>query len=161
MTRFRTIAHATLAAGALACSAGAPADLTDAERAEITAAVEASVDGYREAALSRNLDGLLALWANVDGFVLAADGEIADYAAMETGLRAEMATIQSVPYFELSDRHTYVLARDAASHTTRYRWSAVLTTGDTLRVRGSWVYVLKNFDGAWRVVHSGGAHVPE
>jgi hypothetical protein len=127
----------------------------------VAAAVEASVDGYREAALRRDVDGLLALWANVDDFVLASDGEIADYAAMEAGARAEMATIQAVPYFELTDRHTYVLARDAASHITRFRWSAILTTGDTLRMRGSWVYVLKNFGGAWQVVHSGGAHVPE
>lgn len=149
-----------LAAVVLGCSAP-PAELTDLERTEIAAAVEASVDRYREAALRLDLDGMLALWADVEGFVVASDGELIDYAAMEQGARDEVATMQSIPYFEFSDRHTYVLARDAASHTARFRWAAVLTTGDTLRVRGSWTYVLKNFDGAWRVVQSGGAHVPE
>ena len=144
----------------LACAAPS-VELTDLERTEIAAAVEASVDRYREAALGLDLDGMLALWADVEGFVVASDGELIDYAAMEQGARDEVGTMQSIPYFEFSDRHTYVLARDAASHTARFRWSAVLNTGDTLRVRGSWTWVLKNFDGNWKTVQSGGTHVPE
>lgn len=145
---------------ALGC-ASQPAPLTDAERAAIVAGVEASVDAYREAGLRRDLEGMMALWADVEGFVIAGDGELMDYAAMAQGARDEMTTMQSVPYIEFSDRHTYVLARDAASHTARFRWAAVLTTGDTLRVRGAWTWVFKNFDGAWKVVQSGGTHLPE
>lgn len=149
----------TLAAGIPACAA--PSALSDAERAEVTAAVVASLDGYREAALRLDLEGMLALWADVDGFALAGDGELTDYPGLEQQAREEVTTMQSVLSFELSDRHTYVLAPDAASHTARFRWSAVLATGDTLRVRGSWTWVFKNFDGGWKVVQSGGTHVPE
>lgn len=151
---------ATLAAGMLGCAAPS-AELTESERAEIAAAVTASLDGYREAALRLDFEGMMALWANVDGFALASDGELTDYPELEQQAREEVTTMQSVLAFDYSDRHTYVLARDAASQTTRFRWAAVLTTGDTLRVRGSWTYVLKNFDGAWKVVQSGGTHVPE
>lgn len=154
------LALTNLAAVVMGCAAP-PAPLTDAERAEIAAAVEASVDAYREAALRLDLDGMLALWADVDGFVVASDGELLDYAAIAEGAREEVRTMQSVPYFEFSDRHTYVLARDAASHTARFRWGAVLTTGDTIRVRGAWTWVLKNLDGTWKTVQSGGTHVPE
>jgi ketosteroid isomerase-like protein len=154
------VALATLATVVLGC-ATPPAALTDAERVEIAAAVAASVDSYREAALRLDFEGMMALWADVDGFVLASDGELIDYPTLEQQAREEVTTMQSVISFELSDRHTYVLARDTASHTARFRWAAVLTAGDTLRVRGSWTYVLKNFDGAWRVVQSGGTHVPE
>ncbi len=151
---------ATLAAVMLGCAAPS-AELTDPERAEITAAVTASLDGYRDAALQGDLEGLLALWADVDGFALASDGELADHPALEQQLREEVTAMQSVLSFDYSDRHTYVLARDAAAHTARFHWVAILTTGDTLRVRGSWTYVLKNFDGVWKVVQSGGTHVPE
>lgn len=149
----------TLAGWMLGCTT--PATLTDAERAEITTAVVASVDAYREAGLRLDLAGMLALWADVEGFVVASDGELLDHAAMAQGAREEVRTMQSVPYLEFSDRHTYVLARDAASHTARFRWGAVLTTGDTIRGRGAWTWVLKNFDGTWKTVQSGGTHVPE
>lgn len=161
MRRIKVIRVTTLVGGILGCAGGAPAELTETERADVTAAVTASVDGYRDAALRLDLDGMLALWADVDGFALASDGELIDYPTLEQQAREEVTTMQSVLSFEFSDRRTVVLARDAASHTARFRWAAVLTTGDTLRVRGSWIYVLKNLDGVWRVVQSGGTHIPE
>lgn len=160
MGHLARLALTTLAAAALGC-APPPADLTDAERAEIAAAVETAIDEYGRAGLRLDLDGMMALWADVEGFAIASDGELMDYAMMAEGAREEVRTMQAVPYFELSDRHTYVLARDAASHTARFRWAAVMTTGDTIRVRGAWTWVLKNFDGTWKSVQSGGTHVPE
>lgn len=153
-------ALAAVCLGSPACATPS-AEPTDAERAEIVAAVEASIDRYGEAGLRLDLDGMLALWADVEGFAVASDGELMDYAMLAQGAREEVATMQAVLYFELSDRHTYVLARGAASHTARFRWGAVLTTGDTIRVRGAWTWVLKNFDGTWKTVQSGGTHLPE
>lgn len=95
------------------------------------------------------------------GFVLAGDGELIDYPALVQQAREEVTTMQSVISVELSDRHTYVLARDATPRTARSRLAAVFTIGDPLRVRGSWTYVLKHLDGVWQLVHSGGTHVPE
>jgi len=34
------------------------------------------------------------------------------------------------------------------------------TSGNTLRMHGSWSYVFRNFDGVWKVVHSAGTHLP-
>ena len=61
--------------------------------------------------------------------------------------------------FEFFNQHTYVLGRDAAAHTTQFRWAYETNSGNTLKSHGSWTYVFKNFGGAWRVVHSGGTHV--
>ena len=132
-----------------------------AEETAITKAVEARVDDYIEAARRRDLDWFLNFWADVDGFVLAGDGNLLDRPAWVQELRKALADIRAFIDFSFHDRHTYVLARDAAVHTTQFRWAVLQTSGKTLRMRGSWSYVFKNIDGVWKVVHSAGTHIPE
>jgi hypothetical protein len=137
------------------------ADLTDAEKVVIADAVMTRVDDYIDAARRLDLEWFLGFWANVDGFVIAGDGGLMDYATWEQQLRSDFATVREITDFEFFNRHTYVLARDAAVHSTQFRWGMVTTTGDTLRMHGSWCYVFKNFDAEWKVVHSAGTHLVE
>jgi ketosteroid isomerase-like protein len=146
--------------GVMACSA-APADLTQAERAVIASAVEARVNGYVDAARRRDVSWFLDFWADTDDFVLAGDGNLVGYAAWADQLRKAVADTREILDFEFFNRHTYVLARDAAVHTTQFRWALVQANGDTLRMHGSWSYVFKDFDGVWRVVHSAGTHLSD
>jgi ketosteroid isomerase-like protein len=138
-----------------------PGELTPAEKAAIANAVEARIDSYVEAARRRDLNWFLDFWADVDDFVLAGDGNLVGRDAWVDQLRKAVADIREFIDFEFFNRHTYVLARDAAVHTTQYRWAIVKTSGETLRMHGSWSYVFKNFDGVWKVVHSAGTHLPD
>ncbi len=147
--------------GTMACSPAPQPEPTDEERAVITKAVEARVDGYIDAARRHDLDWFLGFWANVDGFVVAGDGNLVDHAAWEQQVRKAVADARDILNFEFFNRHTIVLAHDAAVHTTQFRWGVVGTNGDTLRMHGSWTYVFKNYGGVWKVVHSAGTHLPD
>lgn len=147
--------------GTMACAPAPQPGPTDAERAVITKAVEARVDGYIDAARRHDLDWFLEFWANVDGFVVAGDGNLVDHAAWEQQVRKAVADTRDILNLEFFNRHTFVLAHDAAVHTTQFRWGVVGTTGDTLRMHGSWTYVFKNYGGVWKVVHSAGTHLPD
>lgn len=138
-----------------------PVELTQIEKAAIANAVEARINGYVEAARRRDLSWFLDFWADVDEFVIAGDGNLVAHDVWADQLRQAVANMREVLDFEFFNRHTYVLARDAAVHTTQYRWAIVQSSGDTLRMHGSWSYVFKNFDGVWKVVHSAGTHVPD
>lgn len=132
-----------------------------AEEAAVRKAAEARVDEYIEAARRRDIDWFLNFWADVDGVVLAGDGKLLDRPAWVQELRKALADTREFLEFTFHNRHTYVLARDAAVHTTQFRWAVLQTSGKTLRMHGSWSYVFKNIDGVWKVVHSAGTHIPE
>lgn len=153
-------AVATTCLGLPACTTQ-PAELSDAERAEIVAAVEARVAGYRDAALRLDYDALRTMWAEVDGFRIAADGELGTRDLIEEDLRSVQATAREMLRFEFSEGQTHVLGPDAAVHSTRFRWAFVTVAGDTVRSRGSWSYTFQRIGGLWQVVHSGGTHLPD
>ncbi len=142
-----------------ACSAR-ETDLTQAEKTAIATAVEARVNGYVDAARRRDVNWFLDFWADTDEFVVAGDGNLVGHDGWSDQVRKSVADTREILDFEFFNRHTYVLSRDAAVHTTQFRWALVQTSGDTLRMHGSWSYVFKNFGGVWRVVHSAGTHLP-
>ncbi len=146
--------------GVTACSTAAPVDLTQAEKGVIASAVEARVNGYVDAARRRDVDWFLGFWADTDEFVLAGDGNLVGHDGWADQVRKAVADTRDILAFEFFNRHTYVLARDAAVHTTQFRWALVQMNGDTLRMHGSWSYVFKKIDGVWKVVHSAGTHLP-
>jgi len=136
-------------------------DLTETEKAVIADAVEARIDAYGDAARAKDIDWFMGFWADIDDFVLAGDGNLVDRDTWEQQVRSAVSDTRAMLNFEFFNRHTYVLARDAAVHTTQFRWAYETTSGDTLRMHGSWSYVLKSFDGVWQVVHSAGTHLPD
>jgi ketosteroid isomerase-like protein len=153
------------AAGAIlllwSCSASAPARLTDADRAEVRAAVQERMDGYLDAVRRQDLDWMLGFWADTDEFVFAGDGSlIAGYDGFGTQLRAASAATAAVLDLSASNEHLFVLARDVAALSLEFEGTMVTVAGDTVRSRGAWTYVFKQFGDGWKVVHSAGTHVP-
>jgi len=158
-----TIRTNVLAASAvllLSCGPSTPGNLSEAERAQVRAAVQLRMDGYFEAVRQQDLDRMLAFWADTDAFVFAGDGAlIAGYDSFASELRGARAATARVLSLTGSNQHVYVLARDAAALSLEFEGSTVTVAGDTARLRGSWTYVFKLFDEGWKVVHSAGAHV--
>jgi hypothetical protein len=60
----------------LAACQPATTELTEEMKAEIAAEVEQRVAEYADAIQLRDIDDMLEFWADVDGFVMAADGEL-------------------------------------------------------------------------------------
>lgn len=151
--------------GIQACSARSAGTIAgtinEAERASIAAAIEQRVDGYFEAARRQDVQWLLGFWANIPEFVIAGDGEVkVGYEdGIATPTRQWFAGLKTVLVSEHMNGHAYVLARDAASYTTEFRWSIVRTAGDTVTSHGAWTYVFKKLNGEWRVVQSAGTHL--
>jgi ketosteroid isomerase-like protein len=134
--------------------------VTESERASIAAAVEQRVQGYFDATRRKDLDYLLGFWATDTAFVMASDGKVtAGYNGIASSTRKWLDGVRIILSSSKSNGHIYVLGRDAASYTTDFEWSYVSVKGDTVRSRGSWVYVFKRFGDAWRVVQSGGTHI--
>jgi len=141
-------------------SSVAQPDLTDAERARVVEAVKARVDGYVDAARRLDLEWFRDFWADHDDFLIAADGVLMDYTTWSQQLARDLAGIRAMTAFEFFNGHTHVLSRDAAVHTTQFRWTLVDKAGDTVSMHGAWSYVFKNIGGVWKVIHSAGTHLP-
>ncbi len=156
----RVWAGVLLALALPACSPAPQTTLTDAQRAAIERAVEARVSGYGDALRRKDLNWFLGFWADDSAFVLAGDGNIVGPAAWREQVRQSVENTHQLLQFEFFNRHTYVLAPNAAVLTTQFRWAILRAPGDTLRMHGSWSYVLENFGGTWRVIHSAGTHLP-
>ena len=143
------------------CTNNSTEELTEQEKAIITEEVKARVVDYFDAGKQLDHERMLDLWANTEGFVIAVDGSlIAGYDKHSIQYKELNSNIDKVYYFELiNEPHVYVLARDAASYATEFRFSLTMKSGDTLNAKGSFMHVFKKFDDTWRVVHSAGAHI--
>ena len=103
---------------------------------------------------------MLDFWANTEGYVVAWDGTLVEgYDKHMIQIKESISNIDMYNYVEQNDPHVYVLARDAASYAIELRYSFTTKSGDTINVKGSWMYVFKKFDDTWRVVHSAGTHI--
>ncbi len=143
------------------CTNNSTEELTEQEKAVITEEVKARVVDYFDAVKQLDHERMLDLWANTEGFVIAVDGSlIAGYDKHSIQYKELNSNIDKVYYFELiNEPHVYVLARDAASYATEFRFSLTMKSGDTLNAKGSLMHVFKKFDDTWRVVHCAGTHI--
>ncbi len=144
------------------CTNNSTEVLTEQEKAIITEEVKARVDDYFDAAKQLDHERLLDFWANTERFVIAVDGSlVVGYDKHSIQYKDFNLNIDKVNYFEKNDPHVYVLARDAASYATEFRFSLTMKSGDTLNAKGSFMHVFKKFDDTWRVVHCAGTHIFE
>lgn len=134
--------------------------LSAEDEAAVVAGVERTIESYFDAIRELDVDRGLQRWANVEGFVLAADGELIDnYDAFVRDLRTAVDAVDRILEMEIWNPHTRVLGPDAASTVIEYRWAMIATTGDTVRSHGSWMYVVERFEDGWKIVHSAGTHL--
>ena len=94
-------------------------------------------------------------------FVFAADGALMSGKDNFTKMHKESAgTIKEFNSFKLPQKYVYVLSKDAAVITIEYEESYTSISDDIHRIRGSWIYVFHRINDDWKIVHTGGAHVP-
>lgn len=131
------------------------------DEASIREAVSDRVGAYVEAIKAGDLQYMRGFWADDPEFAVAGDGTlITGYDPWVASFEELVAATDSVAYVEiLGDPAITVLGPDAASYAMTYRWRFEMLDGSTLSAEGSWMYVFKQSDGVWRVVHSAGTHI--
>lgn len=125
----------------------------------IKKAIETRVTNYTNDMKTINVEKMLSFWANTEEFVAAPDGKmIIGFSDFATQQRKKLSELSSVDNVEIDNVHIYVLSKDAASFTFRFKWSMTKKSGDKIHSKGTWTYVFKLFNGEWKVVHSTGTH---
>ena len=118
----------------LVLAACQPADrgtrtLSAEDEAAVVAAVEQTIESYFDAIQELDVDRGLQMWADVEGFVLAADGELIEgYDALVSDLRTAVGGVDRILEMEIWNPHTRVLGFDAASTVIEYRWAMIAAT---------------------------------
>lgn len=135
-------------------------NISEERKIAITEAVKDRVNGYADAVKRHDLEWLLNFWSDEKDFTIAGDGElIADY---ESGIakptRDFISNLKEVLHFEFSDGHAFVINENAVSYATNFDWRIVLLSGDTIKSKGSWLYLFTKSNKDWKVVHSAGTH---
>lgn len=142
-------------------SCGNPDNISEAERIAITKEVQGRLDGYADAVKRKDLEWVQKFWSDEKDFVLAGDGELStDYNAVIVKDYGDFfATMKEMSYLNWSNGEALVLNENTVSYATKFDWLAVMEAGDTIKSRGSWLYLFRKSDGQWKVVHSAGTHI--
>ena len=135
--------------------------MTAADRDSVSASVDKTFSHMVDAIKQLDLEKYLQYYVENDELVMAGDGNlIAGRAAFEDFIKSAFEPVAKINYIKLVQKHIAVLCPDSAAVTIGFDESLDLKTGETNRIRGSWVYVFRRDKGAWKIVHMGGTHVP-
>ena len=101
------------------------------------------------------------LWSDNPDFAYAADGSLStNYDSIAIyRMQNYLPNVQDVPYFKILIESGTILSKNAASVVSTFDWAQILTSGDTLRSKGTWLFVFKKDDNQWSVVQSAGTHI--
>ena len=143
-----------------ACGTSAEVGLTPDDRERIVQEISRTLDAYKEAVTHKELSAIKAFWSDADGFVFAGDGTIlGDSRAWYDKLDWYHKDTEKWNHWEYRNLHIEPLAMDVASATVEFENSRTTTVGETVRVKGAWTYVFKNYGGKWRVIQTNGTHI--
>ncbi len=147
-----------LAAVALsACAPTAPQAVTAADKSQIEQDVRETVENYVEAIKAGDLPLILAFWGDFEDFIHAGDGRVfGNHEKWTTWISNNLP--DEWLYWNNSDIHVSVLARNAAAYTMNFEVSFI-KDGETVKITGSWTYVFRKTSAGWQVVQSNGTHV--
>lgn len=136
-------------------------NISDEERTRISKEVQGRLDGYIDALNRHDLNWFQTFWSNEKDFVFAGDGLInTNYdAAITKSYGAAFTDIKEFSYLNWTNGHALVLNEKVVSYATNFDWQAIRMSGDTIKAKGSWLYVFRKSDGQWKVVHSAGTHI--
>ena len=136
--------------------------MSEQEIVEVRKAIETRVMDHVSNMRSLNLEKMLTFWVDSDDFVACPDGKmIVGFSDFANRQRQNWAQVSSVDNVDVYEKHTCVLARDAASFTFKFSWNRTKKSGEKTYSKGTWTYVFKLIDGQWKVVHSTGTHIYE
>ena len=144
----------------LAVAACVPADappFSDAERAEVVAAVDSAVRSFRQAEVDRDAERALAhLWPD---FYMYADGIRSDYGTVRDNI---LATMGSLLLFETewTDVEVVPLGRNSALSSFLFRDSIIAGDGSLMQTQGPTTLIWERRDGQWRLIYGDADHYP-
>lgn len=156
---FSAAAAFTLAVALSGCEryeCDSPATLSAADTDRIEAEVRQALDEYAAAVVSGDRESVEAFWGDFDDFIHAGDGRV--FGDREAWL-AWMASHRpdETLSWAFTEVHVAVLGARAASYTANFEVVNIRGVEESTTT-GSWTYVLRKTDGAWRVVQSNGKH---
>ena len=145
----------------LLSSCGAHEEVSDSEKQLIIKELQGRLDDYVDAFERKDLEGMLDFWSNTPDFAYAGDGILStDYdSVMIIRLQNHLPKVKAIPYFNFEIERGTILSKDAASVVSIFDWAQVLTSGDTIRAKGTWLFVFKKINDHWGVVQSAGTHI--
>jgi ketosteroid isomerase-like protein len=135
--------------------------MTEEVRDSISASVEQAFSEYVDATKQMDLNRMYQFLIEGDEFVVALDGALISGKDNFVKMHKKGAgTIKEFNSIEFPQKYVYVLSKDAAVITIEYDESYTTLSDETLRIRGSWIYVFNRINDEWKIVHTGGTHVP-
>lgn len=136
-----------------------PKGISEEEKLAIKKEIKERVENYPEALKRKDLEWFHNFWSNEEDFVFAGDGLLnTNYDSAITQVYLNLfPNLEEVLHFEISNGQISVLSKDAASYALNFDWGITIS-GDTVKSKGSWIYVFKKSDDQWKVVHSAGTH---
>lgn len=145
----------------LLSSCSANEEISDSEKRVILEELQNCLNDYADAFKRKDIAGVLDFWSNTPDFAFAGDGKlITDYdSVFKPRMQNRLPKVQEVPYFNFVVERGAILSMDAVSVASTFDWAQVETSGDTVRARGTWLFVFKKKDGQWSVVQSAGTHI--
>jgi hypothetical protein len=142
-------------------SCNAKEEISDSEKRLIIEELQSRLNDYSDAFKRKDIVGVLNFWSNTPDFAFAGDGKlITDYDSIFVPrMQNRLPKVQEVPYFDFVVERGAILSKDAVSVTSTFDWAQIETTGDTVRARGTWLFVFMKKNGQWSVVQSAGTHI--
>ena len=135
--------------------------MTEEARASVSASVEQAFSEFVDAMTQTDWNRMYQFMLEGDEFVFAADGEVISGKANFLNSHKEATgAVKEFNTIEYPQKYIYVLSKDAAVITIEYDESYTSVSDDIIRLRGSWIYVFHRINDEWKIVHTGGTHIP-
>jgi len=134
--------------------------ITDDEKASVAASAELALSDYVAAIKQMDWNRMFEFFVDGDDLVFAEDGTINfGKATIVENLKEKTGTIKKINSLEHTNKHVYVLSKDAAVISLEFDQSFTLVTDDVIRQRGSWIYTFHRINNEWMIVHTGGTRI--
>ena len=135
-----------------ACSGGAPAPLSETERAEAAASVTERMQSLAGAMEARNTDRVMSHFRDDPGFVVVVDTAVyATYDSLRADLRRGYGMFDRVEMHWM-DLDVAIVGHNVAAVTATFEQRTVMSGGTPWNTSGRWSGVLVRADSGWQIV---------
>jgi hypothetical protein len=133
--------------------------LTNTDKSRIADEIVSVVKNFMDPH-TLNYETHIGLRANVEGYVMAGDGQIAfsDYPSYKEAMKTNFETFKCFAELQLTKCFVYVLSEDAASCTVEFKGKLQMLDDQEMPHNGCWTFVFKKFENDWKVIHENGTH---
>ena len=144
----------------LLMSTGCHEELSKDKKESMVREVTKKLDQYPASLARHDTLWFKNLYSNEKDFLMAADGELStDYNESVTNYYKHfLDNMKKLLFFQWNNGQGYVISKDLISYSTNFQWELLEKNGDTLRAKGSWLYLFKNINGEWKVLQSAGTN---